>query len=146
MYFVLNQSARPQLRTNRPPSYHLTCRQLQKMKIERNGVTLNNSPVDQVILIARIVSSTKGTSPRGLPVSNLLLEDSTGRCRVVLYEALTVDEGGYYKVVVSARVMGPVYRPELKLMSFGMVVLEDYSELTEHFLECMSSEQILASI
>lgn len=142
---ILNHSGRPHLRIRSPPAYHLTCRQLTQLQMDPNGVLLHNAPVDKLILVVRIIDARKGTSPRGLPVTFLHLEDSTGRCRVTLYDQ-NVEKGDYYKMTVSARISGPVYKQEIKLQSFGIVPLHHYSDLTEHFLECMKSQLLLTSI
>jgi len=46
----------------------------------------------------------------------------------------------YLKLSLTAKCGGLVYRPELKLVCNSMVPIDDYDELTEHFMECIKSE------
>ena len=36
-------------------------------------------------------------------------------------------------------------KPEIKIMGLSLVLLEDYNEITEHFLECMKAMSEFAS-
>ncbi len=83
---IVSQEGREGRKDEHLPLYHFTCRQISRLKMRSDEVVLNNSPIDRAFLVARVVGLEKGTSPRGLPVTNLRLEDSTGRCKVVLYE------------------------------------------------------------
>ena len=103
--------------------------------------------VARLVVLGRVLSFENGTSPRGMAVINLRLEDSTGTCRVMLYYRTKYEElcqeGGYVKLGLTAKCGGLVYRPELKLTGDSMTPLQDFNELTEHYLECMRAELLV---
>ena len=101
-------------------------------------------PLSRVIVIGRPISFDKDTTPRGMQVLNVRIQDSTGTCKVMVYYREHFEKlcrkGDYLKVSVTAKCGGLVYRPEIKLVCHSMVALDNFDELTEHCLECMKTE------
>jgi hypothetical protein len=128
------------------PAHHLSCRQVARLSLRHDDVFYHSLPVSRVLICARLIACHRETSPRGLPLLSLRLEDGTAACTVLLYhredlESLCASEQ-YVKMGLSAKCGGLPYRPELKLVGSSLAPLPDPNELTEHFLECMRTELI----
>lgn len=67
------------------PLYHLTCKQLFMARIHNDEVLLNHMPLTKLIILGRIITADKGTSPKGMVVINATIVDSTGQAKVMIY-------------------------------------------------------------
>ena len=77
-----------------------------------------------------------------MPMLNLRIQDSTGKCLVSFYhseelEALCREVKGYVKMGINAKCAGLVYKPEVKLAGVSMAELKDFNEITSHCLQCI---------
>lgn len=65
--------------------YHLSCLQLNKMRLVYDDTYYQNCPVSKAVLIVQIIQFEKGQSPRGMAILNLKVKDSTGKAIVTFY-------------------------------------------------------------
>ena len=63
----------------------LTARQVQKLKIRYDDITLDNKIINKIMLCGVIVSFREGLSPTKKPNRILKFKDSTGICTIQLF-------------------------------------------------------------
>lgn len=63
----------------------LTARQVQKLKIRYDDITLDNKIINKIMLCGVIVSFREGLSPTKKPIRILKFKDSTGICTIQLF-------------------------------------------------------------
>ena len=129
---------------NQVPLYHMTCLQLSKMKLHYDDVIYHNSIISKAVIMGRIIHHDQSTSARGLPVINIMIEDSTGRCLISFYHSQDIEEichhsKSYVKISLNVKCGGLVYKPEIKMMGISIVQLTHFNQLTAHYLQCMKT-------
>jgi hypothetical protein len=129
---------------NQTPLYHMTCLQLSKVKLHYDDVVYHNSIISKAVVMGRIMHYEQSVSARGLPVIDLRVQDSTGRCLISFYHSQEIEEicqnlKGYVKTSINVKCGGLVYKPEIKMMGISIVELTDFNELTGHYLQCMKT-------
>ncbi len=67
------------------------------------------------------------TTPRGIPILAIVIEDTTGKCKVDVYYQESFEnialEGNYIKIGANVKCGGLVYRPEKKITSSSIAAL-----------------------
>ena len=93
----------------------MTCKQLSKVSLKYDDAVYRFKPLSKFIVAGKVLSFQKDTSPRGMAVLNIRLEDSTGICRIMVYFKEDYEplckEKGYVKIAATAKSAGLVYRP-----------------------------------
>lgn len=81
--------------------------------------------------MGRVKKVERDITPRGIPILVLVIEDTTGRCKVDVYYQESFEkiamEGNYIKIGVNIKCGGLVYRPEKKITSSSVAALEDFN-------------------
>jgi hypothetical protein len=111
---------------NQTPLYHMTCLQLSKARLHYDDVVYQDSIISKAVVMGRIMHYEQSVSVRGLPVINLRVEDSTGRCLIAFYHSQEIDKicqnsMGYVKMSINVRCGGLVYKPEIKMVGISIV-------------------------
>ena len=99
----------------------MTCSQISQLKPHFDEVLYRSCFVSKIVLLGRVTSFEKDSTPRGHAILNCWLTDGTGKCKVGVYYQENIEElckaGGYVVVGATAKTASVPYRAEVKLTS-----------------------------